>query len=312
MKLIIQIPCYNESQTLKITMGDLPRVVQGFDEVEWLIIDDGSSDNTSQIAKECGADHILRLSKNQGLAKAFMAGLNKAIDLGADVIINTDADNQYDAKFIPELARPILEHKADYVIGARPIHTNQSFSTNKKILQLLGSWMVRKISGTDIPDAPSGFRAMSRACAMQLNVFNNFTYTIETIIQASYKGMTLAWIPVNVNKTIRPSRLIKNIPLYIGKSIGTIIRIFVVYKSFEFFMSIGAVVFFAGFLLGVRFLYLYLTGAGSGHVQSLILSNVLMGMGFQTGLIAFLADLLAVNRRLLEDIKYSLRRGKNA
>ena len=311
MKLVIQIPCYNEAETLRITLNDLPRSVEGFDIVEWLVIDDGSTDDTTRIAKECGVDHIFRLNKNQGLAKAFMAGINEALRLGADIIVNTDADNQYDAKYIPNLVKPILEHKADYVIGARPIRSIKNFSLTKKVLQLFGSWIVRAISGTNLPDAPSGFRAMSRTCALQLNVFNNFTYTLETIIQASYKGIALAWVPIDVNEYLRPSRLIKNIPSYISKSIMTILRIFIVYKSFEFFMSIGIFFFTLGFLLGVRFLYYYFSGNGAGHVQSLILVGVLLGMGFQTGLIAFLADLFAVNRRLLEDIKYSLREVKH-
>jgi len=311
VKLVIQIPCYNEAETLRITLNDLPRSVEGFDIVEWLVIDDGSTDDTTRIAKECGVDHIFRLNKNQGLAKAFMAGINEALRLGADIIVNTDADNQYDAKYIPNLVKPILEHKADYVIGARPIRSIKNFSLTKKVLQLFGSWIVRAISGTNLPDAPSGFRAMSRTCALQLNVFNNFTYTLETIIQASYKGIALAWVPIDVNEYLRPSRLIKNIPSYISKSIMTILRIFIVYKSFEFFMSIGIFFFTLGFLLGVRFLYYYFSGNGAGHVQSLILVGVLLGMGFQTGLIAFLADLFAVNRRLLEDIKYSLREVKH-
>ena len=303
MKLIIQIPCYNEAETLAIALNVLPRKVEGFDKVEWLIINDGSTDNTVKVAKECGVDHIVNFKKNQGLAKGFMAGIKECLKQGADVIVNTDADNQYEAQDIPKLVKPVLEHKADYVIGARPISQTEHFSPTKKFLQKLGSWVVRKASNTDIPDAPSGFRAMSRECAMQLNVYNNYTYTLETIIQAGQKNMAITSVPIRTNKDLRPSRLLSNIPNYIKKSIVTIVRIFVVYKPFRFFMSIALILFGLGFLLGLRFLYFYLTGDGNGHTQSVILSGVLMGMGFQTGLIAFIADLLAVNRKLLEKIK---------
>jgi glycosyltransferase involved in cell wall biosynthesis len=303
MKLIIQIPCYNEAETLSIALGALPREVEGFDKVEWLIINDGSTDNTVKVAKECGVDHIVNFKHNQGLAKGFMAGIKECLAQGADVIVNTDADNQYEADDIPKLTQPILEHKAEYVIGARPISQTEHFSPAKKFLQKLGSWVVRKASSTDIPDAPSGFRAMSRECAMELNVYNNYTYTLETIIQAGQKNMAITSVPIRTNEDLRPSRLLSSIPNYIKKSVITIIRIFVVYKPFRFFMSIALVLFALGFLLGLRFLYYYITGDGNGHMQSVVLSGVLMGMGFQTGLIAFVADLLAVNRKLLEDIK---------
>jgi len=304
MKLIIQIPCYNEAETLPITLADLPREVEGFDEVEWLIINDGSTDNTIEVAKAHGVDHVVDLKFNQGLARGFMAGLKEALRQGADVIVNTDADNQYEAKDIPTLVRPILEGRAEYVIGARPIDQTEHFSKAKKLLQKLGSWVVRKASRTDIPDAPSGFRAMSRDCAMRLNVYNNYTYTLETIIQAGQKNMAVTSVPVRTNKDLRPSRLLSSIPNYIKKSVVTIVRIFVVYKSFQFFMTIAALLFGAGFLLGLRYLYFYFTGDGGGHIQSVILAGVLMGMGFQTGLIAFVADLLSVNRKLLEELRY--------
>ncbi len=303
MKLIIQIPCYNEAETLPIALAELPREVEGFDTVEWLVINDGSTDNTVEVAKACGVDHIVDLKHNQGLAKGFMAGIKECLRLGADVIVNTDADNQYEAKDIPKLVKPILEGKAEYVIGARPIDTTEHFSTTKKILQKIGSWVVRKASRTDIPDAPSGFRAMSRDCAMQLNVYNNYTYTLETIIQAGQKNMAITSVPIRTNKDLRPSRLLSSIPNYIKKSVVTIVRISVVYKSFQFFMTIAAILFGLGFLLGLRYLYFYFNGDGAGHIQSVILAGVLMGMGFQTGLIAFIADLLSVNRKLLEELR---------
>lgn len=303
MKLIIQIPCYNEAGTLAIALRALPRQVEGFDTVEWLIINDGSTDDTVKVARECGVDHVVDFKHNQGLAKGFMAGIKECLRQGADVIVNTDADNQYEAQDIPKLVQPILEHKAEYVIGERPISQTEHFSPVKKFLQKLGSWVVRKASDTDIPDAPSGFRAMSRECAMQLNVYNNYTYTLETIIQAGQKNMAVTSVPVRTNEDLRPSRLLSSIPNYIKKSMITIIRIFVVYKPFRFFMSIALVLFGLGFLLGLRFLYFYLSGDGDGHMQSVVLSGVLMVIGFQTGLIAFVADLLAVNRKLLEEIK---------
>lgn len=303
MKLIIQIPCYNEAESLPITLEKLPKELEGFDKVEWLIVNDGSTDNTVEIAKKCGVHHVVELTKNQGLAKAFVAGINKCIELKADIIVNTDADNQYKAEDIPKLINPILEKKAEYVIGERPISDTEHFSPIKKLLQKLGSWVVRKASGTNIPDAPSGFRALSYDCAKQLNVYNNYTYTLETIIQAGQKNIAIVSVPIQTNEDLRPSRLVKSMPSYIKKSIVTIVRIFVVYKPFRFFMSIAIILFTLGFLLGIRFLYFWFTSEGDGHIQSVILSGVLMGMGFQTGLIAFVADLLAVNRKLLEELR---------
>ncbi len=306
MKLIIQIPCYNESETLGVTLSCLPREINGFDKVEWLIIDDGSSDNTAQVAKENGVDHIISHILNQGLARAFMTGLNNCIELGADVIVNTDADNQYNAADIPALVEPIINGSADIVIGARPIESIEHFSPVKKILQRLGSWVVRKASKTDIPDAPSGFRAMSRDVARRLMVFNDYTYTLETIIQAGQKNMAITSIPIRVNADIRPSRLVKSIPSYIKQSIITIIRIFVVYRPFLFFCTIGSLLFGAGLLIGLRFLWFYSTGDGDGHIQSLILAGIFLTMGFQTFLIALVTDLQAANRKLLEEIQYRL------
>lgn len=303
MKLIIQIPCFNEEETLHIALAALPREVDGFESVEWLMIDDGSVDDTVRVASENGVDHIVNFAQNQGLAKAFMAGIAECLAQGADVIVNTDADNQYEAQDIPLLVQPIIDGNADYVIGARPISQTRHFSGIKKTLQKLGSWVVRVASGTDVADAPSGFRAMSRECAAQLNVYNNYTYTLETIIQAGRKGMAIVSVPVRTNEDLRPSRLLSSIPNYIKKSIFTIVRIFVVYQPFRFFITIALSIFFVGFLLGLRFLYFYFTGGGDGHVQSVVLASVLMVIGFQTGLIAFIADLLAVNRTLLEELR---------
>lgn len=312
MKLIIQIPCLNEAGILAIALGALPREVPGFDSVEWLIIDDGSTDETVKVAHEYGVDHVVRHTRNQGLARGFMTGLDACLRLGADVIVNTDADNQYNADDIPALTTPILEGKADIVVGARPIETIKHFSPVKKWLQRLGSWVVRVASKTNIPDAPSGFRAMSRATAQRLVVFNDYTYTLETIIQAGQKNMAITSVPIRVNDDLRPSRLVKSIPSYIRRSIVTIIRIFVVYQPFKFFGAIGAVLFGAGLLLGVRFLWKWLGGEGEGHIQSVILAGVLLGMGFQTFLVAFLADLLAANRKLMEDVRVRLITGSDA
>jgi len=307
MKLIIQIPCYNEAESLPVALKELPRVLAGFSKVEWLVINDGSTDDTAEVAKSCGVDHIISFTKNQGLARTFVAGLNACIGLGADVIVNTDADNQYQAADIPVLLAPILAGKADIVIGTRPIGQIESFSFFKKVLQKLGSAVVRFVSKTAISDAPSGFRAMTREAALRINVFNDYTYTLETIIQAGQKNIAITSVPVRVNGELRPSRLVKSIPSYVKKSLTTIVRIFVVYKAFRFFMSVGLFIFSLGLLAGLRFLYYYLTGDGSGHIQSVILSAIFLGIGFQTMLTAFLADLLAVNRRLMEDVQYRVR-----
>ncbi len=304
MKLIIQVPCFNEEQTLAIALAELPRDVSGFDRVEWLVIDDGSRDGTTRVARENGVDHIVRHTRNKGLARAFMTGLDAALRLGADVIVNTDADNQYCAGDIPALVRPILEGRADLVVGARPIAVIEHFSPIKKLLQRLGSWVVRAASQTEVADAPSGFRAMGREAAQKLMVFSDYTYTLETLIQAGHKNMAVVSVPVRVNEDLRPSRLVRSTLSYVRRSIVTILRILVIYRPFRFFGWIGTVLFGAGFLVGARFLWLMLAGHGTGHVQSLILSAILLGMGFQTWLIAFVADLLAANRKLMEDVRY--------
>jgi glycosyltransferase involved in cell wall biosynthesis len=303
-KLIIQIPCYNEADTLAITLAELPRSVAGFDCVEWLIVDDGSEDATVRVALENGVDHIVRHKKNRGLAQAFMSGLTACLQRGADVIVNTDADNQYCAADIPKLTAPVLAGEADMIIGARPIGQIEHFSLVKKLLQKLGSWIVRISSKTDIADAPSGFRAISRAAAQRFILFNDYTYTLETIIQAGQRYMLVRSVPIRVNADLRPSRLIKSIPSYITRSIFTIVRIFVIYRPVRFFGTIALLLFSAGLLVGLRFLIYYSAGNGGGHIQSLILASVLLTMGFQTFLVAFLADLLAANRKLLEEVRF--------
>ena len=309
MKLIIQIPCYNEAETLAIALNALPRQVPGFDCVEWLIIDDGSSDDTAGVALENGVDHIVRHTRNQGLACGFMTGLDNCLRLGADVIVNTDADNQYNAADIPKLVAPIVAGLADIVVGARPIENIKHFSSAKKILQKVGSWVVSIVSKTNIPDAPSGFRAISYSAALRLMVFGDYTYTLETIIQAGQKNMAITSVPIRVNEDLRPSRLIKSIPDYIKCSIITIVRIFVVYRPFRFFFTIGALLFGTGVIIGLRFLCYFLAGIGGGHIQSLVLAGALLVMGFQAMLVAFLADLLAANRKLMEDVRCRIRTG---
>lgn len=308
MKLAIQIPCYNEENSLKITLEALPKAIEGIDEIEIVIIDDGSTDRTVEIAKEFGVKHIVSLEKNSGLARAFKAGIATCLELGADIIVNTDGDNQYFASDIEKLVKPILDKKADIVIGARQISEIKHFSPLKKILQKLGSAMMRLVSSTSVIDAPSGFRAFSRACAIEINVFDNYTYTLETIIQAKAKGFEIVSVPVRVNKPLRSSKLISSIFDYIKRSVFTMVRMFIVYRPFRFFAIIGAAFLALGVLLGVRFLYYYFNFQGSGHIQSLILSAVLTITGVQVVLIGVLADLLSINRKLLEDLQIRLKK----
>ena len=306
-KLIIQIPCYNEAETLAITLAELPRDVPGFHCVEWLIIDDGSDDETVNVAIENGVDYIVRHNQNRGLACAFMSGLDACLHHGADVVVNTDADNQYCAADIPKLTAPVLAGQADMVIGARPISEIEHFSPLKKLLQKIGSWVVRMTSKTNVADAPSGFRAISRSAAQQFVLFSDYTYALETIIQSGQKNISIRSVPIRVNANLRPSRLITSLPAYVRRSILTIVRIFVIYRPARFFGAIALVLFTAGFLLGLRFLIYWSLGHGVGHVQSLILAGALLTIGFQTGLVAILADLIAVNRRLLEEIRFMQR-----
>ncbi len=306
-KLIIQIPCYNEEATLAVTLSALPREMPGVDRVEWLVIDDGSEDGTVAVAEREGVDHIVRLPRHQGLARAFVAGLDACLKAGADVIVNTDADNQYCADDIPKLVAPILSGEAQIVVGARPISEIKHFSPGKKILQRGGSWITRVISKTDVEDAPSGFRAISREAAMKLHVFNEYTYTIETIIQAGQKGMAIMSVPIRTNKELRPSRLVKSLTGYMNRQLLTMLRIFITYKPFRFFATQGLILFVAGFLISLRFIYFYVSGDGSGHIQSLILSALLMGMGLFLTIVGLLADLISVNRKLLEGLDWRLK-----
>lgn len=307
MKLIIQIPCFNESESLPDTVADLPKRIPGIDSVEILVIDDGSADSTSRIAKEIGVHHVIRLPQNQGLAKAFMAGLTESINLGADIVVNTDADNQYCADDIPSLIQPILENRADIVIGERPINSIEHFSPVKKWLQQIGSAAVRFFSKTNVQDAPSGFRAFSRQAASRLNVFGEYTYTLETIIQAGQKNMAIVSVPIRVNGPTRESRLVKSIPSYVRRSVATMIRVFIIYRPMRFFTFLSVVAFIPGFLLGLRFVIYIFRGGGQGNIQSIILAALLMGSGLMLFVIGVVTDLISVNRKLLEQVDARVR-----
>lgn len=308
MKLIIQIPCYNEAETLTITLNDLPKHIPGVDEVEYLIINDGSTDNTLDVAQEWGIHHIVSFRCNKGLAKGFMAGLDACLRNGADIIVNTDADNQYCGADIETLIRPILDGKADIVIGERPIDDTEHFSPLKKKLQHLGSWVVRKASCTDIPDAPSGFRAYTREAAMRINVVNDYTYTLETIVQAGRNRMAITSVPIRTNPELRSSRLFQSMWGYIKKSILTIFRALMWYKPLYCFSLVASIPTVIGLLIGVRFLYYFYIGQGNGHVQSLILACTLLIIGFITFVIGMVADVIAANRKILEDVQYHIKR----
>ena len=301
--LIIQIPAFNEEQTIGATLAALPRQVTGFTTVEWLLIDDGSRDRTVEVARANGIDHVVSLPYNRGLASAFAAGIEASLKLGADVIVNTDADNQYDASCIPDLVRPIQEGRATIVVGERPIAKMREFSALKRFLQRLGSGVVRFVSAADVPDAPSGFRAIHRSAALQLCVFSNYTYTLETLIQAGRKGLPVASVPVRVNLVTRPSRLVRSVPGYVGRSLMTIFRIFVLYKPFRFFFLLGTLFLLPGLVIGFRFLLAWLEDDGQGHIQSLILAAILILVAFVTYAAGLLADLIAANRLLLEDLR---------
>ena len=305
-KLIIKIPCYNEEETLPIALKALPRELEGIGKVEWLIIDDGCTDNTVEVAKAHGVDHIVSFPNNQGLAAGFMAGMRASIKLGADIIVNTDADNQYDARDIPKLIAPILEGKAEIVIGSRPIEEIKHFSPVKKALQRLGSAVVRLLSRTNVEDAPSGFRAMSRYAAIRMNVFNHYTYTLETIIQAGQKNIAIASVPIRVNEDLRPSRLVKSVPSYIRRSILTIFRIFAIYQPLKTFLYASVIPAVAGTAIGLRYLYLMFTGEGGGNIQSLIFSAILFSAAFTMFFSGVLAELVGVNRVLLEELRWKM------
>lgn len=303
LKLVIQIPCLNEAETIATTLAALPRSVAGFDVVEILIIDDGSTDDTVAVARQAGVEHILSLGCNMGLARAFMAGIEESLALGADVIVNTDADNQYNADDIPALVRPILEGRAQIVVGERPIAEIASFSPLKKALQKLGSWVVRKASGTDIPDAPSGFRAYHRDAASRLYVINSYSYTLETIIQAGRRNIPMVSVPVSVNLVTRPSRLFRSMGQYIGRSAGTILRIFVMYKPLGFFSWLAFVIGTPALVGITRFLWFYAKEGGTGHVQSLVLSGALLAIAVILLAAGLLSDMISANRDMLQDIR---------
>ncbi len=307
MKLIIQIPCLNEADTLATALAELPRVVEGFDSVEWLIIDDGSTDGTAEVARQNGVHHVVRHPVNRGLAVGFMSGLDACLRLGADVIVNTDADNQYCGADIPKLTAPVLAHEADIVIGARPIDETEHFSWIKKKLQRLGSWAVRVASKTDVADAPSGFRAMSREAALRLNVFNAYTYTLETIIQAGQSNLTILSVPIRTNGDLRPSRLVKSISSYVKRSLITILRVFVIYRPLALFFYVGSVFWLIGLAAGGRFLYYYFDGSGAGHIQSVILASLCITLGMLLYMMGLIGDLIATNRKLSERILLRVR-----
>ena len=308
MKLIIQIPCYNEAETLEIALNHLPKQIDGIDTIEYLIINDGSKDNTVEVARAWGIDYVVNFKQNKGLARGFMAGLDACLRAGADIIVNTDADDQYCGDDIEKLVRPILDGEADIVIGERPIDQTEHFSPLKKKLQHLGSWTVRKASNSDIPDAPSGFRAYSREAALQMNVVNEYTYTLETIVQAGRNKIAMTSVPIRTNPELRKSRLFHSMFGYVKRSGGTIIRSFLMYEPLRFFTTLGGIIFLIGVLIGVRFLVYFCMGSGSGHIQSLILASTLLLLGFQTIMIGFLADTVHANRKILEDVQYRVRK----
>lgn len=308
MKLIIQIPCYNEAETLEIALNDLPKHIDGIDEIEYLIINDGSTDNTVEVARNWGVHYVVDFKRNKGLAKGFMAGINECLRHGADIIVNTDADDQYCGADVETIVRPILEGYADIVIGERPIDDTEHFSPLKKKLQHLGSWVVRKASNTNIPDAPSGFRAYSREAALRLNIVNEYTYTLEQIVQAGRNKMAIVSVPIRTNAELRPSRLFSSMFGYIKKSMLTIMRAYLMYKPLRFFVSMGSVPIIAGMILGVRYLVFYFNGAGNGHIQSLLLAITLVLLGVMIGVVGLEADVIAANRKLLEDIRYEIKK----
>lgn len=308
MKLIIQIPCYNEAETLEIALNDLPKHIDGVDEIEYLIINDGSKDNTVEVAKNWGVNYVVNFKQNKGLAKGFMAGLDACLRNGADIIVNTDADNQYVGEDIAQLIQPILDGKADMVVGERPIDQTEHFSPLKKKLQHFGSWVVRKASRTDIPDAPSGFRAYSRDAALRMNVVNEYTYTLETIVQAGRNKMAITSVPIRTNGELRPSRLFNSMMGYVKKSMLTIIRAFLMYRPLMFFSTLGGIMSLVGVGIGIRFLCYLFAGTGAGHVQSLILASMMIILGVMTIIVGLQGDIIAANRKLLEDIQYHVRK----
>jgi glycosyltransferase involved in cell wall biosynthesis len=308
LKLIIQIPCYNEAQTLPETIRSLPSTLPGIDTIEYLVIDDGSTDETVEVAKSLGVHHIVRLPRHSGLATAFNVGLETCLKKGADIIINTDADNQYNAGDIPALIEPILAGRADLVVGDRGVAKLETFSPLKRFLQRLGSWVIAQASGLHTPDATSGFRAITRQAAIRTLVLSEYSYTLETLIHAGAHHVAVEYVPVRTNPQSRPSRLIQSIPQYLAYSATTILRIYTMYRPLRVFTAIGILLTLGGIGIGIRFLYFFFMGQGSGHVQSVILAAVLLIIGFQIFLIGLIADLIGFNRKILEEVLYRLRR----
>lgn len=308
MKLIIQIPCFNEQNTLLTTLNDLPQKLDDIDEIEYLIINDGSRDKTTQVAKDWGVNYIVNFTQNKGLAKGFMTGIDVCLENGADIIVNTDADNQYRGEDIEKLIRPIIEGKADIVIGERPIDENENFSYIKKKLQHLGSWAVRQASNTRIPDAPSGFRAFSREAALKLNVVNDYTYTLETIVQAGREKIPIMSVPIRINPTLRPSRLAHTMWGYVRTSMLTILRAYLIYKPLKFFQFLSLFPITPGLIVWVRFFYRYYKYGGAGHVQSLIIGCTLIIIGAMCLMIGILGDTITANRKILQDTQYHTRK----
>lgn len=309
MKLIIQIPCYNEAQTLAQTVQALPRQLPGIDTIEYLVIDDGSSDNTAEVARQAGVHHVVRLARHMGLATGFVVGLENSLKAGADLIVNTDADNQYLGEDIQRLIEPILEGRAELVVGDRGVATLENFSPLKRLLQRLGSWVIAQASGVHTPDATSGFRAISREAALRTLVLSEYSYTLETLIQAGARRMAVEYVSVRTNPQTRPSRLMRSIPHYLVNSIATIIRAYTMYRPLRVFTALGSLMIALGVLLGLRFIYLnYIVGRGTGLIQSVILAAALLIVGFQVLLIGLVADLIAFNRKILEDVLYHMRR----
>lgn len=308
MKLIIQIPCYNEEATLPQTVHDLPRALPGVDEIEYLVVDDGCTDCTVEVARGLGVHHVVHLRRNRGLASAFLAGLEAAVQAGADVIVNTDADNQYRGEDVARLVQPILEGRADIVVGDRGVAALEHFSPIKRLLQRWGSWVVERAAGISIPDATSGFRAFTREAALRLTVLSDYTYTLETLIQAGARQMAVVYVPIRTNPQTRRSRLIGSMPSFLVLSAVTILRFYIMYRPLRVFLTLGGTLIAGGMVLGLRFLYFFLQGLGTGKVQSLILAAILTIVGFQVCLIGLIADLVRLNRKMLEETLYRVRR----
>jgi len=313
LKLVIQVPAWDEEGQIGAAVRELPRSVEGFDTVEVVVVDDGSTDGTTREALAAGADHVVRLPVHRGLALSWRAGLDAALALGADVVVSTDADRQYDVSAIPALVAPILAGRAEVVVGDRGVATKPDFSAGKRLVQRLGSWAVRRASGTDVPDATSGFRALSREAALRLNVFTRMTYTTETLIQAGNKQMPVVSVPVRTNPPVRPSRLFRRTSRYVLVQAANILRMTALYKPLPVFLSLAALLFLGGAALGARYAWFVVVGRSPvGHVQSLLLAAVLLLTGVVSVLAGLLADLISINRSLLEEILFRLRRGEAA